>query len=155
MKRTLLTASITAVVIAFSAGAAAQATFETLMTHSVSTAVGTHAGTALGNATNALANRVAGQTATATRPNAARQTLTTRRAGATKAAVGSSKSITSPASAKPSGNGSLIASIQGGERTRPGSVCAQGAETGDAKGANQSCGAETAHPAVINLPAPQ
>jgi len=161
MRKSLITLWIIVTAIAFSASAAAQATFETLMTHSVSTAVGTHAGTALGRATNALANHVATQTSAATARTsvAPRRTAVPSHPVTAKAALAgkSSKDSSQPASANTSGDGSLIASIQGGERPRAASSCASGNKT-DAKVADQSCGVQPsadAHPSVINLPAPQ
>ena len=162
MRKSLITVWITVTAIAFSATATAQATFETLMTHSVSTAVGTHAGTALGRATNALANHVAAQTSSATTRTsvAPRRTATPSHAVTAKPVVLGTRDHASSqsASAKASGDGSLIASIQGGERPRAASICAPSTKAADGKVADQSCGAQPstdAHPSVVNLPAPQ
>ena len=162
MRRWKLT--VLAALAVFSATALAQATLETLMTHSVSTSVGTHAGTALGRATNGLAGRVAQQTSTATSRATSPQTISTpRHAGAT--ATQRTQTAAPPNAWVPDkplpGNGSLIASIQGGERHTTG--CRASTKTGDAKStgetAPQNCaaGAPPAadHPSVINLPAPQ
>ena len=144
------------VTFAFSANAAAQAAAEAVLTHSISTAVGTHVGTALGNATNQLAGRVAQHTA-ATVP---RQTITTVKPGAR----GQAKvPVASTAAAPTTGNGSLIASIQGGEAQASG--CAAASKTADAKAPavdakQKNCAvgataATDAHPSVVNLPAAQ
>lgn len=143
----------------FSATAFAQATLETLMTHSVSSAVGTHAGTVLGRATNVMANRVAQQTPSAT--SHATSAYTPKRAGIAKARTTQRVTPATAAPATTSGNGSLIASIQGGEpRTKS---CAASANTADTR--NVAAGSQTAcaplarqsadHPAVVNLPAPK
>jgi hypothetical protein len=160
MRKSLLTIGIIAAAIAFSATAAAQATLETLMTHSISTTVGTHAGTALANATNALANRVANQTSATTGRTVVvpRQTVSASRRAAARQTQGQAALATTTAPAS-SGNGSLIASIQGGEKPQTVSGCAAVATAPDAKGANQNCAAPIstgdAHPSVVNLPAPQ
>ena len=153
MKRTLLTFALTAVGV-FSANASAQASLETLMTHSISTAIGTHAGTALGRATNALANGVGNRTSSVVpRSNVAPQRTVgaqrarTNRVGAnrTAPAAGSRTAATSP------GNGSLIASIQGGERISSTPACAEGANSQ----AGNCATAVDAHPSVVTLPAPK
>jgi hypothetical protein len=153
--RTFLLAVLVATV-AFSANALAQAAAEAVLTHSISTSIGTHIGTALGNATNQLAGRVAQQTSTAV----PRQVITTVKPGAR----GHSKvQVASTAPAQPSGNGSLIASIQGGEPKA--AACAATAKSGDAKapakaGTQNNCSAGAVqanddHPSVVNLPAAQ
>jgi hypothetical protein len=152
--RTFLLAGLVAMV-AFSANASAQAAAEAVLTHSISTGIGTHVGTALGNATNRLAGRVAQQTSTAV-PH---QVITTVKPGA----GGNSKvSVASTAPAPPSGNGSLIASIQGGERQPTG--CAATAKAADAKApakaamqnnCTAAAQAKDDHPSVVNLPAAQ
>src|SRR5437764_10614061 len=93
--------------IAFSANALGQAAAEAVLTHSISTSVGTHVGTALGNATNQLGGKLGRQTSTA----AQRQVITTVKPGV------QGKAKLPPTTATPQGpsNGSLIASIQGGE----------------------------------------
>ena len=153
MRTSLLVISLTAVALA--TNAAGQATVETLMTHSVSTAVGTHVGTALGNATNALANRVANRTSATTRTGVvSHQTVSRRAARAPQAANGFASTQAPPQS----GNGSMIASIQGGEKP-PG--CAANSKPAGANGsqaAPQSCGfslGAASHPSVVNLPAPK
>jgi hypothetical protein len=113
-----------------------------------------HGGTALGNATNRLAGRVAQQTST----SVPHQVITTVKPGA----GGKSKvPVASTAPAPLSGNGSLIASIQGGERQ---AGCAPAAKTADAKGpakaaTQNNCApaaqAKDDHPSVVNLPAAQ
>src|SRR5215472_8832117 len=130
----------------FSASALAQATLETLMTHSVSTSVGTHAGTALGRATNALAGRVAQQTSTTTSHANSPQTISTSRHGGAAGAGSTATTTVSPtwtAGVPVPGNGSLIASIQGGERNSTG--CRASAKTGTGKStaetASQNCAA--------------
>jgi hypothetical protein len=138
----------------FSASASAQATVETLMTHSVSSAVGTHAGTALGRATNALANRVAQQTPSATSHITA-PAYTSRGAGAVK----TTQSVTTGATAAAStGNGSLIASIQGGEPRAVNCMITAKAANSKNPGSQTSCRAASSHsadhPSVVNLPAP-
>lgn len=153
MRKLLLLFWLTAAVVALSVSAAAQATFETLMTHSVSSAVGTHAGTTLGRATNALANRVAAQTPSVTsRSNAAAHRAVTPRRGALKTVPANSSGVA--ASQIPAG--SLIASIQGGERNVA-SSCSQNA--GGAKTVNQTCAAAVpatdSHPSVVNLAEPK
>jgi|SRR5579864_124756 len=144
---------------AFSASAFAQATLETLMTHSVSSAVGTHAGTVLGRATNAMANKVAQQTPSAA--SHATSAFTPKRAGTAKARTTQATTPVTAAPATASGNGSLIASIQGGEpRTRG---CTASAKAGDTKNvaaaSHNACAPVTRqaadHPSVVNLPAPQ
>jgi hypothetical protein len=150
VKNSLLTIALT-VVATFSTNASAQATFETLMTHSISTAVGTHAGTALGRATNALANSVSNRTSTVVpRTNVAPQKTAAQRARAT------ANNGTTPASAfaTSTGNGSLIASIQGGERTNSAPACAEKADPAGAPTANCATAADS-HPSVVNLPAPK
>jgi hypothetical protein len=151
MYRLLLTSALTAIA-AFSVPASAQATFETLMTHSISTAVGTHAGTALGRAANALADRVGNSTSTVV----PRTTLGPQRAaGARRAQVGSTAAgTTSQTAAASAGNGSLIASIQGEERTNSAPACAE--KTSAAGAQASSCApAADSHPSVVNLPAPK
>jgi hypothetical protein len=152
--RTFLLAVLVATV-AFSPNAAAQAAAEAVLTHSISTGIGTHVGTALGNATNRLAGRVAQQTSTAV----PRQTITTVKSGARGQAKVPASS-TAPATT--AGNGSLIASIQGGEAQATGCAVPKTADAkapaGDAKQKNCAAGAAQAadvHPSVINLPAAQ
>jgi len=156
--------AVLAAAAVFSATALAQATLETLMTHSVSTSVGTHAGTALGRATNALAGRVAQQTSTTTSHATSPPTISTpqraRAAATRRSQTATASSAWAPNTPLP-GNGSLIASIQGGERHSTG--CRTSATTGDRKStgatASQNCAAASPpavdHPSVINLPAPQ
>jgi hypothetical protein len=153
--RTFLLAVLVATV-GFSANASAQAAAEAVLTHSISTGIGTHVGTALGNATNQLAGRVAQQTST----TVSRPVITTVKPGS----HGNSKGpVVSTTPAESTGNGSLIASIQGGERQATG--CAAAAKAADAKapakaatqnncvaGATQT---KDDHPSVINLPAAQ
>jgi hypothetical protein len=151
--RTFLLAGLVATV-AFSASASAQAAAEAVLTHSISTGVGTHVGTALGNATNRLAGRVAQQTSTAV-PH---QVITTVR----PVVGGNLKGpVASTAPAPLSGNGSLIASIQGGERQ---AGCAPATKTADAKApakattqnnCTAAAQAKDGHPSVVNLPAAQ
>lgn len=166
MRRGILTALVG--VAAFSTSALAQATLETLMTHSLSTSAGTHAGTALGRATNGVADRLAHQVSTVAPRTSTMPRQTTsapRHVGmATKAGV-RRKSVlpsTTESSAQPSGNGSLIASIQGGEpHTRnctPAIATTVDAQTPPQ--ANTTCTpdaspAADAHPSVVNLPAAQ
>lgn len=161
MHKQLLTLPIMVAAILFPANTLAQATFETLMTHSVSTAIGTHAGTALGNATNALANSVANQTSASTRTHAGQSVPASRRTAAKRT---QGQAMLAPAaSPAPSNNGSLIASIQGGARVQPRPGCPTdatvgAAKAGDATVANQNCGVAASandHPSVVNLPAPQ
>jgi hypothetical protein len=153
--RTFLLAVLVATV-GFSANASAQAAAEAVLTHSISTGIGTHVGTALGNATNRLAGQVAQQTSTAV-PH---QVITTVKPGAR----GNSKvPVASTTPAQPSGNGSLIASIQGGER-QP-AACTPATKTADAKApakagsqANNCAAVAQAkddHPSIVNLPAAQ
>jgi hypothetical protein len=153
--RTFLLAVLVATV-GFSANASAQAAAEAVLTHSISTGIGTHVGTALGNATNQLAGRVAQQTSTAV-PH---QVITTVKPGA----HGNSKApVASTTPAQPSGNGSLIASIQGGERQA--TACTPATKAADAKApakaaTQNNCVAGPAqakddHPSVVNLPAAQ
>lgn len=158
MRKSILAAL--AVMAVFSASAFAQATLETLMTHSVSSAVGTHAGTVLGRATNTMANRVAQQTSTAT-SHVTSTVSAPRRAGVAKVRTTQTTTPITAASTTTSGNGSLIASIQGGEpRTRG---CTTSAKTGDTKtvaaGSQSACAPiprqTPDHPSVVNLPAPQ
>lgn len=147
MRRWIL--SVMAAVAVFSASALAQATMETLMTHSVSTAVGTHAGTALGRATNALAGRVAQQTSTTTSRVGSPQTVSSPRnaAAARRGQTAATANVWAPDTPLP-GNGSLITSIQGGEPRTKGCTSAA-----------KNCAAATSqnvdHPSVVNLPAPQ
>lgn len=150
MNKSLLTLALTAVA-AFSVPASAQATFETLMTHSISTAVGTHAGTALGRATNALAGNVANRTSAVTRTNVAPQRTAGARAVAGRTVPGT-KSQTAAASA---GSGSLIASIQGGERTNSAPACAEKTSAAGAQAANCATQPTDEHPSIVNLPAPK
>ena len=162
MRRSILT--VLAAVAVFSATALAQATLETLMTHSVSTSVATHAGTALGRATNALAGKVAQQTSTTTSHATSPQTISTPRHAGTAATrrtqTATELNAWAPDTPLP-GNGSLIRSIQGGER-HP-TDCRASAKTGEAKStggtALQNCAVAAPqavdHPPVINLPAPQ
>jgi hypothetical protein len=161
MRTRILTALLAAV--AFSTTAFAQATLETLMTHSTSSAVSTHAGTALGNAINRAAGNVAHQTATTT----GRVTPVPRTASVSghkttgKTPVTSVETFAPPYSAPISGNGSLIASIQGGEQRS--SATSGNAKSCDATttpaGATPNCAVAAPqaadHPSVVNLPAPQ
>lgn len=151
MNKSLLALALTAIA-AFSVPASAQATFETLMTHSVSTAVGTHAGTALGRATNALADKVGSRTSTVV----PRTTLGPQGvAAARRTRVGSTATgATSQTAATSAGNGSLIASIQGGERTNSAPACAEKTSAAGAQAANCAPAADS-HPSVVNLPAPK
>jgi len=152
--RTFLLA-VLVITVGFCSNAAAQAAAEAVLTHSISTGIGTHVGTALGNATNQLAGRVAQQTSTAV----PRQTITTVKPGAR----GQSKVQAASAAVPTTGNGSLIASIQGGEPQASG--CAAVAKAADAKApavdakqkncASSATQASDAHPSVINLPAAQ
>jgi len=143
------------ITVAFSVNAAAQAAAEAVLTHSMSTAVGTHVGTALGNATNQLAGRVAQRTAT----TVPRQTITMVKPGAR----GQSRVPATSAAVPTTGNGSLIASIQGGEPQASGCAAVPKAADAkapavDAKQKNCAAGATQAtdaHPSVINLPAAQ
>jgi hypothetical protein len=162
MRRWILTGL--AAVAVFSATAFAQATLETLMTHSVSTSVATHAGTALGRATNALAGKVAQQTSTTTSHASSPQTSSTRRragAAATRRTQTETASTAWAGDTPLPGNGSLILSIQGGERHS--TACRAPAKTGEAKPTGETVSQNCAvaapqavdHPSVINLPAPQ
>lgn len=159
MRRLVLIALAGLATVVFSANALAQATVETLMTHSVSSAVGTHAGTALGRAINGAANKLANQTSTIPSPAPRQTVLTPRRAGARTASHVQTKVASTPVPAETSGSGSLIASIQGGE-PKPVS-CAQTAKTQNGKSsapAARNCAADTSadsHPSVVNLPAAQ
>lgn len=153
MRKSLMITSLTA--LALATNALGQAAMETLMTHSISTAVGTHVGTALGNATNALANRTANQTSTSMRTGAVQH------ASVSAARRGNSQKANLPgSSAAPAnnGSGSLIASIQGGEKA---SGCAANANQATANGsqaAGQNCDSAPgagSHPSVVNLPAPK
>lgn len=149
--RTLILTALLAAVALFSTTAVAQAALETLMTHSTSSAVATHAGTALGNAVNRAAGNVAHQTATsAGRVITVPQTASSRR---TAARAGSTNAVTpAPVSGPVSSNGSLIASIQGGE-PRSASKNAKACATAAAAGANCAATLQTPdHPAVVNLP---
>jgi hypothetical protein len=144
-----------ALIAVFSMSAFAQATLETLMTHSVSSAVGTHAGTALGRATNALANRVAQQTPSAT-SHTSSAVYPSRRPGAPK----TTQTVTTGATATPAattGNGSLIASIQGGEPRAVNCMATPKGANSKNAGSQNSCAAATSHsadhPSVVNLPA--
>lgn len=133
----------------FSTTAVAQAALETLMTHSTSSAVTTHAGTALGNAINRAAGNMAHQTATTTgRVITVPQTGSRRNAARARTA-----NATTPAPVLTPGpsNGSLIASIQGGEPR----ASAKNLKPCDAT-AGPKCAASVQnqdHPAVVNLPA--
>lgn len=156
MRRWIL--SVMAAVAVFSASALAQATMETLMTHSVSTGVGTHAGTALGRATNALAGKVAQQTSATTSRVGSPQTVSAPRsaAAARRGQTAPAANVWAPDTPLP-GNGSLIASIQGGEpRSKS---CAGSAKAATAGAAPPNCTAPAPHavdhPSVVNLPAPQ
>lgn len=152
--RTFLLAGLVSMV-ALSANASAQAAAEAVLTHSISTGIGTHVGTALGNATNRLAGRVAQQTSTAV-PH---QATTTARPGVRGQ---SNTAVASTVPASPSGNGSLIASIQGGERQATG--CTPATKSADANApakatTQNNCAAAAQikddHPSVVNLPAAQ
>jgi hypothetical protein len=150
--RTFLLA-VLVVTVAFSVNASAQAAAEAVLTHSISTGIGTHVGTALGNATNQLAGRVAQQTSTAV-PH---QVITTVKPGVRGQ---STLPAASTAPTQPSGNGSLIASIQGGERQATGCAPAKTADAkAPAKAVTQTCAAAAQakddHPSVVNLPAAQ
>lgn len=146
-------------ILGLSTYASAQATVETVLTHGLASSAGTGIGTTLGNATNQLAGRVGQQTSTAT----PRQGVTVvKGAPRTRAKVPSAGSAAQPAS------GSLIASIQGGER-QEGSCPHQPAAAPAVKGAGeahptkpshsdcrtQPAPAADAHPSVVNLPASQ
>lgn len=159
MRTRISTALLAAV--AFSTTAFAQATLETLMTHSTSSAVSTHAGTALGNAINRAAGNIAHQTATTTgRVTAAPKNTPARRAAA-KAPATSAETFAPPYLAPISGNGSLIASVQGGEqRSSTPSAKEKACDITTAPAAEgPSCSAAVPgpadHPSVVNLPAPQ
>lgn len=151
MNKSLLPLALIAVA-AFSVHASAQATFETLMTHSISTAVGTHAGTALGRATNALAEKVGNRTSTVV----PRTTHGTQTAAAARRTRGGSTAVgTTPQTPVTSdGNGSLIASIQGGERTNSAPACAEKTSATGAQAPNCAPAGDS-HPSVVNLPAPK
>lgn len=151
--RTLILTALLAAVALFSTTALAQAALETLMTHSTSSAVTTHAGTALGNAINRAAGNVAHQTATSTgRVITVPQTASSRR---NAAKPGSTNAVTpAPVSGPVSSNGSLIASIQGGEPRSTSKNAKACNTTAAAAGANCAAILQTPdHPAVVNLPA--
>ena len=141
--------------LALSVNASAQAAAEAVLTHSISTGIGTHVGTALGNATNQLAGRVAQQTPSANRA----PVITTVQPGGRR----NSKGLLVPTTpTQPGGNGSLIASIQGGGPQPTG--CAATAKAADAKvpavdAKQKNCAAAAQakddHPSVVNLPAAQ
>ena len=138
--------------IAFSANALGQAAAEAVLTHSISTSIGTHVGTALGNATNQLAGKLGQQTSTA----APRQVMPTIKPGA----QGRAKLAPAVAAPHAAVNGSLIASIQGGEPKATACMStpkpADKAQPTSAPQKNcQAPGRDAAHPAVVNLPAPQ
>ncbi|HEV2699614.1 MAG TPA: hypothetical protein VGU90_16600 [Terriglobales bacterium] len=153
MRKLMLVVLAAAGLIAFSANALGQAASEAVLTHSISTSIGTHVGTALGNATNQLAGKLGQQTSTAV----PRQVITTVKPGA------QGKAKLPPATTTPQGpsNGSLIASIQGGEPKA--ATCTPAAKPTDIKAQPisapqkncQAPGRDAAHPAVVNLPAPQ
>jgi len=154
--RTLLVAVLVATV-QLSVNASAQAAAEAVLTHSISTGVGTHLGTALGNATNQLAGRVAQQTPSANRG----PVITTVKPGARR----NSKGLLVPTTpTQPDGNGSLIASIQGGGPQPTGCAATAKAEAADAKAPAKAATpsnclaaaqAKDDHPSVVNLPAAQ
>lgn len=149
--RPRISLALLASIALFSTTAVAQAALETLMTHSTSSAVTTHAGTALGNAINRAAGNMAHQTATTTgRVITVPQTGSTARGNAARART-TNAATPAPVSTPGPSNGSLIASIQGGEPRSS----AKNLKPCDAT-AGPNCAASVQnqdHPAVVNLPA--
>ncbi|MBV9624314.1 MAG: hypothetical protein JOZ14_10075 [Acidobacteria bacterium] len=131
--------------------AMAQAAAEAVLTHGVAATAGTSLGTALGGATSQLAGRVGQQTSTAT-----------PRSGMTvvNGAPRSARRVASARQSKqPAATGSLIASVQGGERSESG-CSSPAAKTNTPQSSPQQADCKTqktaasdAHPSVINLPA--
>jgi len=98
-------------VLACSGGAFAQAAAEAALTHGVAAGASTGLGSAFGKMENQLAGRLGQQVSTTTAP---RQAVTVIRPGVQKSAKAAH--VTAARTAAPAPNGSLIASIQGGEQ---------------------------------------
>ena len=137
---------LVSVAVAFS-----QAAVEGALTHGMAGTTSSAAGKALGQVGNQLAGRLGQQTSTAIRPS-----VTVVRPGLQKIGKGPQPKI---AATNGKANGSLIASIQGGE-PQPSKVnCAPSQNSKDQKTAacagNTKPAADPGHPAEITLPAAQ
>lgn len=128
----------------FSSFAFGQAAVEGALTHGLSSSAGTGLGNALGHATNRLAGRVAQQTSNAT----ARAVASGTRANQATAGPRSSANATS---AQPVPGGSMIVSIQGGEKPASREKSAACSATPRAKPSPTT--APTASPAAQSQPA--
>jgi hypothetical protein len=158
MRIWMLGAAMLAASTGLSGYASAQATAETVLTHGLASTAGTSIGTALGGATNQLAGRV-GQQASTTAP---RPQVTV-----VKGAARTRRRVLTPRPTQPA-SGSLIASIQGGERQESscppqpaaGQVVVGQTNSPGSKPQQTDCKAHKvpavdAHPSVVNLPAPK